>query len=262
MKYKRSVQFAPFDKSRKGTLVPHRRTMSSQGKYFVSPPSRPFFLCGLFGNRALCPKGFSLLELLTVMAILAITTTLLIPAVGNFSKAGKLTSAGNQLTSLATQARQNSITKGALTALLLANEGSGSRRAVSLWELRPRDDGSIPQSSDWVQASKWMVLPEGTAVDTQKTKLADQNASLVPALPSLRYNGASLRNYALVIFKPDGSLFPIGNVAVPRLRIVEGLIENASTIRYTRPGAAEGEPANFYDITLLPASGRLKIDRS
>lgn len=262
MMYKLSVQFAPFDKPRKGTLVPQRRTMSTQGKYFVSSPSRPFFLCGLPGSRASFPKGFSLLELLTVITILAITTALLIPAVSNFGKAGNLTSAGNQLTSLATQARQNSITKGALTALLLANEGSGSRRATSLWELRPREDGSIPQSSDWVQASRWTLLPEGTAVDTQKTNLADQNASLVPALPSFRYNGTLLRNYALVIFKPDGSLFPIGNVAVPRMRVVEGIIENASTIRYTRPAETGGEPANFYDITLLPASGRLKIDRS
>ncbi len=212
-----------------------------------------FHLANAIPLHSRAAAGFSLVELLAVMGILALLMVMLVPAVSNFGKANALTSAGNQIASLAGHARQNAITKGAMTAMVFVTEGPGSRRAVTIFEVLPREDGSAPGTNDWKQVTKWVNLPVGTAIDTSWTTLPDQT-SLV--LPPFLYSGSSITSYDLVVFNPDGSVFQAGSVAVPQLRVVEGLVESNSTIHYTRPGGN-----NHYDITILPMTGRVKIDR-
>ena len=144
--------------------------------------------------------------------------------------------------------------------LIIANEGSGSHRAAALYELRPRPDGSALQAVDWKPVTRWMTLPTGILVDphSPSTKLADQNSLLAPPLPPLAIANQALARYQMVIFKSDGGLYPVGNIAVPRLRLTEGILEAGNTVRYQRGGSG----INFYDILFLPANGRLKIERS
>jgi len=185
---------------------------------------------------------------------------LTVPAFQNFGRANELTAAGNQIAGLASQARQNSITRGALTLLLIAEDGDVSHRSATLYELRPREDGSSLQPKDWKQISRWMILPTGIVVDTASsaTTMANQATALVPPLPPINYQNTTVGRYRMLVFKSDGSLLPIGNIAVPQLRLVEGTSEGATQIRYTRDNGT----TSFYNILFLPASGRLKIERS
>ena len=224
---------------------------------FYLPGERRSRLVNAFPLHLHVTAGFSLLELLVVMGVLVLLMVMLVPAVSNFGKANALTSAGNQIASLVGHARQNAITKGAMTAMVFVTEGPGNRRAIAIFESPPREDGSTTGSNEWKQVAKWVNLPMGTAIDTEWTKLPDQT-SLV--FPPFLYSGSSINSYALVVFKPDGSVFQAGNVAVPQLRVVEGLVESNSQIRYTRPGG-DGSAINHYDITILPMTGRVKIDR-
>ncbi len=181
--------------------------------------------------------GFSLVELLAVIAVMSILMTLCLPAVTSRSHSGRLTAAGNLMVDLAKLARQNSLTKNASTALVIATgngaDSSLNNRAACLVE---RTSGG----SGWTSVSRWYLLPDGIVVDPAQTTgfLSD------PKFGNLSFRGKPVTTYIYQIFRSDGSLE--GNlITPPALHLM----------------ASQGGSGNYYDVVLNLFTGLAKVDR-
>lgn len=213
-------------------------------------------------------SAFSLVELLAVIVVIGIVMTLAVSAVGQFGRSTGLVTGGNLVANLAAFARQNSMTKSTLTALVLLGEhgSEDDYRTLTVLEYR-RTEG-------WAQVTPWQKLPTGVVVDRfgeSDAKDPDNGTFLKypTAFPFLTgpyptqknapvfHEGKQVTKYAARIFTASGSL---QNPQTPaQLRLVEGQTEGGQ-MRYTRPGAG-GRAANYYDIALIGATGLARVDR-
>ncbi|MFA7342977.1 MAG: prepilin-type N-terminal cleavage/methylation domain-containing protein [Terrimicrobiaceae bacterium] len=200
-------------------------------------------------------RGFSLVELLVVMGIMVILTSLLAPM---FNTGGKLAGSGNQIAFLVDQARQHSMSKNVMTALVLNTDDNtgGGHRAFTLLEYNAED-----AAQEWRQVSQWLNLPTGIVVESEtNSSFIDNSPSSLPfaadsTLP-VKYQGAQVGNYAFRVFLPSGALSKPSSAA--EIQLVEGSRQGSRTA-YTRPGA--GGAANWYRISIIGATGRGKIER-
>jgi prepilin-type N-terminal cleavage/methylation domain-containing protein len=200
--------------------------------------------------------GFSLIELLTVMALIGFLSALIAPVVSSIGKASSLVTTGNKLAVLVDQARQNSMARNVMTALVITDQGTtGDYRAATLLEYNAED--TAPQ---WKQITKWENFPVGVLVDTLaegSSFLSTAGGALPFVPPVLKYRGNPVTNYASRVFLPNGGLStPTGPA---QIKLVEGIVQDGS-VTYTRPASA-GKAANFYTIAIVGATGRTKIAR-
>lgn len=212
-------------------------------------------------------SGFTLMELLVVMAILMILMTASVVAISSFAKATRLTNAGQQLSASANVARQNSMSRNAMTALVILDDPdhADNRRAFTLLELVSPADGTPATSSSWKQITAWQTLPTGIFVTfpeefSNPLDLPFASYPSVkpdPEFPVLQYQGQEVQSFRYISFLPLGGLKQSKSAA---LRIAEGYLSSDSKLIFTHPNA-EGNPANYFDISVLSATGRTKIDR-
>lgn len=199
-----------------------------------------------------------MVELLCVMAIIVLIVGALVPAVHSFGRAASLQTAGEKVSNLLALARQNSIAKNVLTAVVVVTEPSIPERyrAMAIYEVPTQADGALPTATNWKQINRWEFLPQGIIFD-QSTFQTDRNAVL-PTLPEVIFRGQATPSYSYVVFLPNGSIYePQAN----SIRIAEGAWPpGAGAPLYTRPKIG-GMPANFINVSIIGASGRLKIDR-
>ncbi len=200
-------------------------------------------------------KAFTLIELLTVIAVMAVLTSLLAPAFNSIGRSSQLSAEGNKVVNLVNLAGQNSMAKNAMTALVAIptdQSASSAYRAFALFEY-------VPEASDWKQISGWETLKEGVVVDPASFTFTSYPASKPqPDLPAIKYGGRTISSYKYVVFLPNRSLLQNSSA---QLKLAEGLFAGgASTPTYTRKGS-DGSPANYYNVTVLGTTGRPKIDR-
>ncbi len=211
------------------------------------------------------PHAFSLMELITVVAIISIVATLVISSVNGFGRSAALTTSGNRVVNLATLARQTAVSKNTMTALvLLANQGTDHDYRAFTVMVYDRNAG-------WSQVGEWELLPDGIVVDRNDLtvcSILDNSPQPFPFLnrdpqqtnPPVFYKGQQLKNpdgYAARIFLPTGALQNPEKSA--QIRVVEGF-PNGSKVAYTH-GNGAGGPANYYDIAIIGLSGITKISR-
>lgn len=193
-------------------------------------------------------RGFSIVELLTVVAIIAVLSTLV--GVGTGSKPSRqLESTGLKVANILELARQNSMSRDAMTAVVLTTIGSPQ---VAVFELRPRIDGAALTSADWIQVGRWEVLPDGIVVD--KDTFADGAAAATPAPPVPRLKGQTVKpeEFSYATFLPSGRLADSNSAT---LRFAAG--QGGSAFQT----ASDGDPVNYFKLTVISATGRVKIDR-
>lgn len=185
--------------------------------------------------------GFSLLELLVVVAIISLLLTLLVPAFSSIGKGNELAVSGGRFVDLLNLARVNAMSKNAMTAVVINTDSSseGAFRSIVLMELSARNDGTLPTSADWKQTTKWEQLRQGIIV---QGPLAN-GSTPTPSLPALKYQSQVLTSTYSVFFLPNGSLLDSAKTTAIRL------------------AKSDGNLSNYFDVTILPASGRTKIDR-
>ncbi len=205
----------------------------------------------------LSKKGFSLIELLVVIAVVALLTSVSMVAVGG-NQARKLASNGNLIADLSKQARQNSISKGVLTALVLCktypNNQELNNRLLVLMELSP-------DSTTWRQLTKWQILPQGGVVDSsQSDSFISQVPNVETPISNLKYLGATVTDIAFQVFLPDGSLATkkqssSGSVIMqpPVLSLSQGNINSRGDLVKT-------SSVNYYKITFNLHTGMTKIE--
>lgn len=188
--------------------------------------------------------------------MMALLTTLIAPAFNNLGKASLLSAEGNKIVNLVNYAGQNSMSKNAMTALVVAapDAATGNAyRAMALFEL-------VPETSAWKQVSSWDTLKDGVVLDPSLfSTFTDSSSQPQPPFPSpITYRGANLTNYKYLIFLPNRSLMQSTSA---QLKLAEGFfLPGASVPKYSRP-ASDGTPANYYSVTVLGPTGRPKIDR-
>lgn len=204
-------------------------------------------------KSAVAQRAFSLIELLTVIALMALLTSLLAPAFNNFGRAGQLNADGNKVVNLVNLAGQNSMSKNVMTALVVVSpDQSNAYRSFTLLEY-------APEANEWKQISGWENLKDGVVVDPTSFSFTEYPAvKPEPDLPTIRYGGKAITSYKYLVFLPNRSL--LQNTSA-QLKLAEGTFAaNASTPTYTRR-STDGTPANFYNVTVLGTTGRPMIDR-
>lgn len=207
--------------------------------------------------------AFTLIELLAVIAIIALVAVMVVPAIGGFGRSSALTTSGNMVTSMASLARQNAMSKNTMTALvLLGQQGTDQDfRALALLEFDP--------VAGWSQTGAWEMLPPGIVVDRNDpancTFLANSpqfpflNRGATQNNPPARFRGQQVaaNGFAARIFLANGALQNPEKAA--QLRLVEGFYEK-NRVTYTRPDR-QGKPANYYDVAILGLTGMTKVSR-
>lgn len=199
--------------------------------------------------------AFTLTELLVVMAVITLLAGLVAPSL-SANRGKSLTTSGNLVADLVQQARENSVAKNVMTALVVVGNSpnpSANGRAVILLEL----SGS---PAKWSPISRWTTLPDGVLIDPDSSRSVGffgNSPTVSPAVTLPSYGGAAMdpNNCAVQIFAPGGRLLTTGmaNPTSPLLHLVLGTMDN-QTVR-------SQNTANYYDIVINRFTGIPKVDR-
>jgi prepilin-type N-terminal cleavage/methylation domain-containing protein len=195
--------------------------------------------------------AFSLVELLAVLAIVALLMSMLAPAVTGMGKARELDTRSFQVGELVQMARQNAMTKNAMTALVIPLDPalSANGRLVALFEL---SSSTTPKA--WRQVSRWTELGDSVVI----MDCVDSAPALTTPLPAMEHAGQKISTWKTLIFLPDGSLLN----AQASMRLASGYYpSNTATPVFTGKMRSESQPVDVCEITILPATGKVKIDR-
>ena len=204
--------------------------------------------------------GFTLIELVAVISIIAIIGTAAFAAFAGAGRGSRLTTAGNSVSQLALLARQNSLAKNAMTALVvIGNSGTeGDYRAFGLFEIVPRTDGEPAGPGDWSPLGTWETMPDGVVADD--CTFAASTVTMSPEFPSMTYRGAVVTDYRYIVVLPNGSLLQRSGASC--VRLVTGYRSpGTQAVTYTAAKGTDGKAANFYQVCLLAATGRVRINR-
>ncbi len=188
--------------------------------------------------RGTASRGFSLAELLVVVAIMGLLATISTPGLVRSYRASTLTASGNRAVDLAMQARQNALSRNAMTALVLAINGASPNQAMTVIELQA--------DQTWKQISSWAFLsPNAKAYPN-----GGASTTLPGTAPTLVLNGKSLGagGYACYVFNPDGTTYNSAAV-LPQL-----YVQYASDTAPSGGGGNTGLP-NYYDLVFSDAGG-------
>lgn len=200
-------------------------------------------------------RGFTLIELLTVIAIMAILAGAAAPALMKSYRASSLTQAGNQVANLASLARNNALSRNAMTALVIvtstsANLSQAANKALTVIEL-------APGQTNWTQITKWVFLPIQVKAYANPAALDPANLPLPTggAMPPLSVadNSGSLvalqsSDYVCYVFNPDGTMY---NVSSP---LPQAFVQYA-TDQAPSNGTQSTSLLNYYDLVFSEAGG-------
>ncbi len=184
-------------------------------------------------------QGFSLVEMLTTLAIISVMAVLSLPSIVSFSEANKLSAGGNELADLATLAHDYALSHNMVTALV----GVTTSNAVPTAQYRAFVVMARDSSGNWSPVSKWTWLPDAVTMDSSSANTFLTFSGSNQQNFSLNLNGASVGSgYAYQLFFPDGRMDTSASSLL--LRVV-----------------TTHNPANWYDLVFNPMTGTVKVNR-
>ncbi len=205
-------------------------------------------------NSFVALRAFTLTELLAVMAVITLLASLVAPSL-NLNRGQSLTNAGNQIVDMVQQARQNSVAKNVMTALVVVGNSSNPEangRAIVLMEL----------SGDplkWTPITRWTTLPAGVVIDPDAAKsgffAGSPTVDPPISLPAYAGTPVNMAGCAAQIFAPGGRLVTTGitNPISPLLHVVLGSVNNQQV--------QQQNAADYYNVVINRFTGLPKIDR-
>ena len=188
--------------------------------------------------------GFSLVELLTVVAIMAIIMGVVVVSVQGMQRPG-LQTAASQVASGLSLARQLAITRNTTAAFIIAtntNSAGMPAEPFRYWAVIFSNRGS----TDWTLQKDWEKLPEGAVfLEALGTSYSPINANAMPsvAVVGSPFRPASFTNSAdfsvkagsssfsfaacpNILFKSDGS----AGTLKAAIRLADGAVDNSGQV--------------------------------
>lgn len=201
-------------------------------------------------------SGFSLIELLTVIAIIGIMLALVAPPAAQVMRASGMAIAGDQVLSALAQARQTAISQNRTVEVRFykytdASDPTGGRfHASQAFVLEPGAQGITTNP-----VGRKVTLPSTTYIAATPAL-----SSLLDSTATLRKTGAVLGqsippcglNYEAATFRiyPDGST-----------SITNSLPMFLTVVPANTPDDASTPPANYATIVIQPLSGKAQLHR-
>ena len=201
--------------------------------------------------------GFTLLEMLIVLGIIAILLALLAPAVTSLSKAGGRRAARDSLLGGIEQARAEAITSSQATYVVFPTFTTGTAsildrynyRSYAIFEDNAASPGNVKQLTDWKVFSSGVALrAAGTA---PLSNLADPS-TLTPPVTFSFTPDISATPFRCLKFNSNGELqAPAANVF---LAVFEGYVSGGSEVATTKDGS--GNPSAVEYVMVSQSTGR------
>lgn len=201
---------------------------------------------GKVDGRAQPSGGMSLIELLTVMAIVALLATLTIPAFQSIALGSSLSRGGQMVADQLALARQLAISRNSQVQVWFVRlDGSAPGfRAMQLW-------GQGTNLADLVPLTRLTLLPDGVSF-ASNAALAPLLAD--PALATINSNqafpGRGMLSYSGFRFKSGGGTDLPFNATNAFISIV-----------YARDAGSATLPTNYCIVQIDPVNGRAKTYR-
>ena len=176
--------------------------------------------------------GFSLIELLVVVAILGVMVSLLVPALGSIVSGRNLELGGSQVVDSLSLARQIAMSRG--------------RRVV--WEMDAGTNGLYRimefKGGTWQPASRIQTLPENIRPDSSTANSTLFSDAIKAACTNNFSNStASVTNVISITFRPDGTT------------LLRPDLENSLRLKHTQA------TNNWFIITVNGVTGKTQVYR-
>ena len=217
---------------------------------FPNPTALPF-------AKRCCSRGFTLVELLVVMGIIAMMLVALVPAVTSLSKSGGRRAARDSLLGGIEQARAEAIKSGQATYVVFPMFSNGMQstldrynyRSYAIFEDNAASPGNVKQLTDWKSFPAGVALrAAGTAA---LSNLADP-ATLIPPVTFSFTPDTSATPFRCLKFNSNGEVqTPAANVL---LAVFEGYVYNGSEVATTKDGS--GNPSAVEYVMVSQFTGR------
>jgi len=223
-------------------------------------------------------KGFTLIEMLTVLVIIGILLAATLPAVTHLMKSSGLTVAAREVSDTLSLARQYAITHRTVTRVvfpcslttLAAWSATGTNQAPSYQSYAVLEFGA---TTNYI--SKWEFLPVGTVFMSD----GPQPPLIGTLPPSLDANMLSARlqfptntdsvltvansgTLAYIEFGPTGAATALANGGSCSFTITEGLVNGTNVTLTSINSNTSGKTlANYATFTVDPLVGRIQVTR-
>lgn len=205
-------------------------------------------------SQALMPgpftRAFSLVELLMVMAIIALMTTLAIPAFQHIATSNSLTDVGQQVQSTLDLARQTAITQNRPVEVRLyelppSGQTTGNPadyRAMQLFLINSTSTNAITKPTFFPAP---IIISSGTTASSLMQNLTET----IPAPTDIPLPGVQLNyHYRQFMYRTDGST----DLSLSSSSYISIVSKNDAN-------RANGLPANFITLQIDPQSGGAKM---
>lgn len=200
--------------------------------------------------------AFTLIEMLTVIAIVGIILAVGIPAFTNMMKSGGLNAASRQIASTLTLARQYAITKRTNVRVVFpysGTSGAGTNQAPPYQSYAVLQSGVTP-----IYLTKWEHLPLGTVfMDANNASVGNPPSmeSLGPptSLPFPSTNSGLFATLAYIEFKPTGAASQAGTFT-----LTEGFVSGTTVTPTSKNGSTL---ANVVTVSVDNVVGRIQVKR-
>jgi hypothetical protein len=183
-----------------------------------------------------------MIEILSVVGIIAILMSLVVPAMNHIQRAGALRTAGNMLVDSVVLARETAANRNTFSCLVLTPPDTLPQR-LTILEYRP-------EQSEWHQVTPWTIIPEVIRVeDLTASSVAGAARTSVTQLSPIDLNvaGAPVANHSsMILFQPEAGTGFVGGhrLSARSLSTLEG-----------------STPDNFYDVVINPESRAHRVLR-
>lgn len=178
------------------------------------------------------PRGFSLVELLVVIAVIGLLAVITVPALTSVMQSSDLTRGGQLVADQVNLARQTASSRNQVIELrLIKIAGRKGYAATQLW--RADDSGQMSPARRIVNLPQSVTIPDNT--------LSPAIASLPTG--SMTLGGASVSYCALQI-RPSGEVTPIVDMKDLVFTIVPEVFAGNTSL-----------PANYFLVQINPVTG-------